>query len=130
MSRKPILDKPMTSAERTRRHRAKIKESSPDLKACLKKIELLTLENEKLKAVSAEWEFNAMLAEYELQGKKRGRWKDADFARFANLFNHQNQITKEELNVLRQVCHPDKHGQSPISVKATVILNRVAAEMN
>jgi predicted RNase H-like nuclease (RuvC/YqgF family) len=71
MPRKPISDKPMTPAERTRKHRAKIKAENPlDLKACLreitslnKKIERqrlsnkrLSQENSKLKADINSWD--------------------------------------------------------------------------
>jgi hypothetical protein len=121
MPRKPIAEKPMTSAERVRRHREKLRESTePSLKKCLsenkrlqKRIAVLKAEKIKLKE---EVDFGNM------------------FMNMHSLFNDnesktQRQFSIDDIKLIRQLCHPDKHNQSKASNNASILLNKMFANM-
>ena len=120
MPRKPISDKPMTPAERTRKHRAKIKAENPlDLKACLREITSLNkkIERQRLsnKRLSQE---NSKLR------KEDNFWLGIKDDLSASL-NATKQFSKEEIKLLKQVCHPDKHNQSEAATRAIALLNKL-----
>lgn len=39
-------------------------------------------------------------------------------------------LTPERVRELRQLCHPDRHGGSPLSVKVTHWLNEASKELD
>jgi hypothetical protein len=40
------------------------------------------------------------------------------------------EITNEKLRELRQLCHPDRHNNSPLSVRVSHWLNEVGQELD
>jgi hypothetical protein len=123
MPRKPIAEKPMTSAERTRKHRQKLREEkAPDLKKCLRMIASLNKQIEKQRLL------NELLTEKNLKlaGQVRhwNRFTAGDIL-FGLDKNETTPLTDENIKLLKQLCHPDKHNGSPASTRAITLLNKI-----
>jgi hypothetical protein len=144
--RKPLSEKPMTSAERVRRHRENKKsdlikeiESHGDTWRRTRLIGYFNLYNEKcdeFKKYKARYpDIRAAGAEIKRLEKKiieltdhLRDYEDKDgVPYFLTLGNTKHQFSDDELKLLAQVAHPDKHNNSEASVKATTLINKARA---
>ncbi len=153
MPRKPIAEKPMTGAERVRRHREKKSD----------------VEQVGIDAAIAEWStshvsymckgyYNSYLAEIDKFKKYRNRFPDIRkaatevkrlekqieelewslsmarsdkeflFKKLSGQNKSHAQFSVDDIKLLRQLCHPDKHNQSQASNNASILLNKMLAK--
>lgn len=151
MPRKPIAEKPMTSAERVRKHRAKFKENRTDLekaldtrghdwckKAVLYFADEVQAEKERLKKYKASLPADLRKAMTKISKLEKELDKCKEELRVAEEMQRSfyfgitgiNQplkqcLSRDEVKLLLQLAHPDKHGGSDASQRATTLLNKI-----
>ena len=127
MPRKPLSEKPMTSTERVQKHRARLKEATPKDEVCLENLELWRYKA-SISALSAdlrETMAEVRMLENELYAtRQRLKQTEETLVIYHQLsMSNTQQLSIADIKLLLQLSHPDKHGGSEASNKATLLLN-------
>lgn len=131
MPRKSIAETPMTSAERVRKHRAKLKAENtkidPEIPRLLSETEGLKKQIENLKAELEASEQKAKTYEGFMTINKilSSQLKTANnYIKSATKTGHI-MLSEQDIKLLKQLCHPDKHGQSEASKNGFNLVNNL-----
>ena len=151
MPRKPISEKPMTSEERVRKHRAKFKENRTDLEKAIDTRGHIWCKNAVLyfadkvqdektifkkykasipadirKAVTKISKLEKELAECTTELRVAEQTISSFvFGAMGIDRPSKHDLSKDEVKLLLQLAHPDKHDGSDASIRATKLLNKI-----